>query len=434
MKKGGESGAAIAPGNAGESLLYQRIRDEEMPPKKSDRFTAEQIALVQAWIDAGAKTSAAAGPDAAANKPRTDHWAFKRLVRPSVAGQVVRKAATSTSPARAPNDESVSASLQAWFRAESCELPDGAAVTRWADASGRGRDLAPTAATTPSGGAAPTFAARSRVSGRVAVRFADENGLASAASNPLPMHGDAAYTVMLVANLQPPGYQFASSVVVGFGEPAPASDPGRPRAALCELIRGTSQLVHAGGFGHNAALPPGSAQAVCGRPVLITIVKHPGPMNRSTEFYLNGLAAGELFAQANPSGTEAVPDVAHRRDFAVMMGRALPQLGGFRGDVAEVAIYDRGARRRRAGEHRGGVDRKIRARRCRTCGDGRAIKPDRRLHRREARSETTHGRAAGRPPRVDPPRVLRSSRFAAPAGARRGVRGRLFAAGVGKPD
>lgn len=55
--KGGESGAAIVPGTASESLLYQKVEAGEMPPEKegkSNRLSQEEVAAIQAWIEAGA--------------------------------------------------------------------------------------------------------------------------------------------------------------------------------------------------------------------------------------------------------------------------------------------------------------------------------------------------------------------------------------------
>src|SRR5438552_16705785 len=65
--KGGESGAVIVPGKSDQSLLVRMIegRDEKdgkkliMPPgKKREKLKLEQIALIRAWIDAGAKPPA----------------------------------------------------------------------------------------------------------------------------------------------------------------------------------------------------------------------------------------------------------------------------------------------------------------------------------------------------------------------------------------
>ena len=54
--KGGESGSAIAPGDPDGSLLLQRIRSGEMPPGEA-KVSAEEIAVLEKWIAAGAKTA-----------------------------------------------------------------------------------------------------------------------------------------------------------------------------------------------------------------------------------------------------------------------------------------------------------------------------------------------------------------------------------------
>ncbi len=58
--KGGESGVAIKPGKSAESTLIhfvaQLVKDMEMPPKdQGEPLTREQIGLLRAWIDQGAK-------------------------------------------------------------------------------------------------------------------------------------------------------------------------------------------------------------------------------------------------------------------------------------------------------------------------------------------------------------------------------------------
>ena len=58
MLKGGDHGPAIVPGNAAASLLYQRITGEvqpAMPMAPIPKLTAEEIAVVKQWIDAGAQ-------------------------------------------------------------------------------------------------------------------------------------------------------------------------------------------------------------------------------------------------------------------------------------------------------------------------------------------------------------------------------------------
>ena len=60
LMKGGKHGKAIVPGNSKESLFTQKMSDDPpfgkvMPPPRKPRPTPEQVALVLAWIDQGAK-------------------------------------------------------------------------------------------------------------------------------------------------------------------------------------------------------------------------------------------------------------------------------------------------------------------------------------------------------------------------------------------
>ena len=57
--KGGKSGAILVPGNAAASELIKRLRlapdhDDHMPPAGKPQPTADEVALLQWWIDAGA--------------------------------------------------------------------------------------------------------------------------------------------------------------------------------------------------------------------------------------------------------------------------------------------------------------------------------------------------------------------------------------------
>ena len=79
--------AIIVAGKPAESRLYQRITapDGEQMPPLGERLNAAQIALVKAWIEAGAMW-----PDTA-SEPRSDaaigpstHWAWQSLRRPKV--------------------------------------------------------------------------------------------------------------------------------------------------------------------------------------------------------------------------------------------------------------------------------------------------------------------------------------------------------------
>ena len=56
--KGGENGVAIIPGDSAKSPLIHYVAhlvpDMEMPPEgKGDQLTAQQVALLRAWIDQG---------------------------------------------------------------------------------------------------------------------------------------------------------------------------------------------------------------------------------------------------------------------------------------------------------------------------------------------------------------------------------------------
>jgi mono/diheme cytochrome c family protein len=79
--KGGESGAAIKPGDVTASSLLERIaateESERMPPEGEPLKPAE-IAVIQAWIAQGAQAPA----DEQAERDPRDHWAFKTPRRP----------------------------------------------------------------------------------------------------------------------------------------------------------------------------------------------------------------------------------------------------------------------------------------------------------------------------------------------------------------
>ena len=86
---GGETGAAIVPGNSEKSLIVRRVLgldDEDRMPKDGDPLTGAQIALIRTWIDQGAawpETGVSArGAQAAPEEPK--HWAYRRPARPAL--------------------------------------------------------------------------------------------------------------------------------------------------------------------------------------------------------------------------------------------------------------------------------------------------------------------------------------------------------------
>jgi hypothetical protein len=81
--QGGDSGAAVEPGDADASLLIQRVTatdESERMPGEGQPLTSEQIAALRGWIDQGAPF-----PDGEKEEqdPR-EHWAFRPVVRPPV--------------------------------------------------------------------------------------------------------------------------------------------------------------------------------------------------------------------------------------------------------------------------------------------------------------------------------------------------------------
>ncbi len=85
-RQGGDSGPAVEPGKSAESLLFQAVSGAEgiaaMPPKGQPRLTDDEIAILKAWIDQGAKAPVEGAVKVAVKG--ADHWAFKPVVRPPV--------------------------------------------------------------------------------------------------------------------------------------------------------------------------------------------------------------------------------------------------------------------------------------------------------------------------------------------------------------
>jgi hypothetical protein len=318
IARGGDSGPVVVPGRPDESRLIQAVRqtgDLKMPPKQ--RLKDQEIADLVTWARSGAVWPAASAGAATAMPPGV------RTLEPDAA--------------------SLRPHLQAWYRADRLPLADGKPVHVWPDSSGRGRDLTATAGVRRGGVGQPgRFVAASSVHRRPAVRFGPDTGLAASPDVPIDLRGDAAFTILLVLNLQPTNVPFPHDGILGIGNPAnPTGNPGKPLAALVQITRSPeAELMLAGGWNHDATLGKGSFQALWDRPLLLTVVKKPGPMRSSTRFFLDGAPAEQSPSGRSVSGADSVPDIRPREDIGLYMGKALAWCGSIRGDVSEVIVYN----------------------------------------------------------------------------------------------
>jgi mono/diheme cytochrome c family protein len=86
--KGGDFGPAAAAGKADASELIRRVKttnpEQRMPPD-GERLTADEVAAVAAWIDAGLPWPGheAELNEEAARDPRLDHWAWQPIAKPA---------------------------------------------------------------------------------------------------------------------------------------------------------------------------------------------------------------------------------------------------------------------------------------------------------------------------------------------------------------
>ncbi len=85
MEKGGGQGPALVRGNAGESLLYQRVADQSMP-QGEEKLEPEEVRLLADWINAGAPAGRVPAESrletATAHTP--SHWSFRPIRKPPI--------------------------------------------------------------------------------------------------------------------------------------------------------------------------------------------------------------------------------------------------------------------------------------------------------------------------------------------------------------
>ena len=103
LRRGGDSGPAVVPGDPEKSVLIRAIRyadpDLQMPPDEhGGKLTGTQIADLTEWIRRGAPDprGAVAGTAALYSGGRRDHWSFLPVRKPAVPG--VRHTAWTQSP------------------------------------------------------------------------------------------------------------------------------------------------------------------------------------------------------------------------------------------------------------------------------------------------------------------------------------------------
>lgn len=85
MVTGGDSGSALAMGDPDASLMIQRVRSGEMPPGEA-KVTAAELAQLEQWITAGARTARpepeSIGPGLPVLPEDRQWWAFQPIRRP----------------------------------------------------------------------------------------------------------------------------------------------------------------------------------------------------------------------------------------------------------------------------------------------------------------------------------------------------------------
>ena len=85
MQKGGESGTAVVPGNAADSLVLQRVIAKEMPPGDT-KLSAKETEILTQWIATGAKTARPEPenipPGLGITPEERAFWSFQPIRRP----------------------------------------------------------------------------------------------------------------------------------------------------------------------------------------------------------------------------------------------------------------------------------------------------------------------------------------------------------------
>jgi hypothetical protein len=119
LVKGGDSGAAVAPGNAAGSLIVERMKSGEMPPTEK-KVPADKIAVLERWIAAGAPTlrdePEQLPPGIDITPEERAFWSFQPLQRPEPPS-LERTVGTASQLAAQPNADLVRTPVDAFLLA-----------------------------------------------------------------------------------------------------------------------------------------------------------------------------------------------------------------------------------------------------------------------------------------------------------------------------
>ena len=177
--------------------------------------------------------------------------------------------------------------------------------------------------------------------GRPAVRFETTTGLASSPDNPVDIRGDAALSIMLVMNLQPHRRSRRSTASSASAiRPRPETPAGPWRHSCRSTAARITRCISPAAGTTTPRSGEGSFKPLYGKPVMLTIIKRPGPMRSTTRLFINGVAAtGQTGGPLE--GRDTVPDIQHRSDIGAYLGKALTGAAAIRGDVGEVIVYNK---------------------------------------------------------------------------------------------
>lgn len=112
---GGDSGAAIEPGDPENSYLFSLVSDGDMPPGEV-KLPDDKIEIIERWLLAGAPTlrpePESIGPGIPLSVEERSYWAYQPLVSPSLpADEATQPITSDASPVQTPIDSLLAAAM-----------------------------------------------------------------------------------------------------------------------------------------------------------------------------------------------------------------------------------------------------------------------------------------------------------------------------------